>query len=576
MTASKPFTFIPFQEKNPIREFLRRHHTTILISLVILAVSILYNLTFNRIFILDIDEAHLIKRIMAVLTGEVPLIDFKRFTYAPGRYWLFGFFFRIFGPSLALERLIWVIFRALVNVLTYLVARHMMPRNFALIPVALSMTMACVPFKTLFPFLTVLNLFTLFGYIKTQQRKWLFITGVTAGVTLWFRQDIAGFLLIAAFFCFFFQQTSLQTLNVKPPRIRVSVSLRPVFKTFGLFFSTLLIPFLPLVVFYGIQGMAHIFVWDMFIGGPLSLISRRGKMPHHFPPIQELFQTPFNWDVLFLWTPVALFIGVFFLLSHRFMKHKQFTRHDLYVLATLIMAVLTFNQTFQYAIFERLLENAVPLYILAACILALTYSTIQKRLISRIRGQTRAAFIQGIVVALLLSAPAVFILYGLTQKNVNDRLTYKRRRQEIVHSDRGVWLVKGQLQREIRAVRRAIAKTSQRDDQIVFINTALIIYHATKKDLADYNIQINYFNQNNVKQYFLDFEPAYVAVENWALKYFRWLSPSFQQEFERNYIPIATRAGHTVFRRKQDRTMKEETRPDNFRNGRRLETSARS
>jgi hypothetical protein len=116
--------------------------------------------------------------------------------------------------------------------------------------------------------------------------------------------------------------------------------------------------------------------------------------------------------------------------------------------------------------------------------------------------------------------------------------------------------VKGQLQREIRSVRRAIAKTSKKDDQVVFIDTALIFYHAAKRDLSDFNIQVEYFNKDNLSLYFQEYEPAYVAIENWALKYFRWLPPSFRQDFERNFSPIATRSGHTVFMRKPKRKLK--------------------
>lgn len=552
MTESLPTAFQPLPEKETIREFFRRHQTVILVSSTIFLISILYNLTFNRIFILDIDEAHLIKRIMAVLTGEMPLIDFKRFTYAPGRYWFFGFFFKIFGPSLALERIIWVIFRSLVNVLTYQVARVMVPRGFVLIPVLLSMTMACVPFKTLFPFFTLLNLLILFAYIKTQERKWLILSGLTAGVTIWFRQDISGFLLITAFLCFFFQQASLQKLSLVPPRIRITAALKPIFKKLGLFLAMLILPFLPLVVIYGFHGIAHIFVWEMFIGGPLSLTARRVKMSHHFPDIRTLFQAPFQWDVLFLWIPVFIFVFILVLLASRFIKQKQLSKQDLYLLATLVLAVLTFNQTFQFAIFERLLENAVPVYILVAYVIAWIHRGIKHWLDSRPEGKTKRALIQGVAVVLLLTGPSAFIWYGLTRKNVNDRLTYKRRPQDIVHSDMGVWLVRGQLQRGIRGVRRAIANPSRRDDQVVFIDTALIFYHATNRELGHFDIQIEYFNEDNLSRYFRKHEPAFVAVENWALKYFRWLSPSFRQDFDGNYTSIAIRAGHTVFRRNPD------------------------
>ena len=125
-----------------------------------------------------------------------------------------------------------------------------------------------------------------------------------------------------------------------------------------------------------------------------------------------------------------------------------------------------------------------------------------------------------------------------------------------------VWLIKSQLYREIRGVRRVIAKTSRGEDQVLFVSTALIFYHATKRDLANYDIQIEYFSEDNLERYFREFEPRYVAIENWALIYFRWLSKSFQQHFKMDYAPIATRAGHTVFQKNQERKTKKMLRPD--------------
>ncbi|MFC2165065.1 hypothetical protein ACFLT2_08735, partial [Acidobacteriota bacterium] len=137
-----------------------------------------------------------------------------------------------------------------------------------------------------------------------------------------------------------------------------------------------------------------------------------------------------------------------------------------------------------------------------------------------------------------------------------------RRKQMIVHSDMGVWLIKGQLDREIRGVRRAIAKTSRGEDEVVFVSPALIFYHAAKRSLVNYDFQIEYFNEDNFERYFKEFEPKYVAIENWALIYFRWLSKSFQQNFKTNYAPMATRAGHTVFLKSQDKKTKKISKPE--------------
>ncbi|MFC2165978.1 hypothetical protein ACFLT2_13400, partial [Acidobacteriota bacterium] len=295
------------------------------------------------------------KRIMAALTGELPMTDFVKFTYAPGQYWLFGLFFKLFGPSLLLERLIWVIMRALVTAMTYLVSRFMVPKRFVFIPVVMAMVMACVPYKTLYPLLTVLNLLALFIYIEKKNKVWLLISGALAGFTLWFREDIGIFLIITAFLCFFVQHFSVPTFRVFPLKIRLTAQLKQIIRKQGLFLSMSILAFLPLVIYYGINGKARTLVWELFIGGPLSYISRKAKVSFHFPNIRELFQIPLDWDVVFLWFPVFLFIFIFFLLAYRLVRQHKLTDHNLYVFATLLLAVLTFNQTYQRAIFERLL-----------------------------------------------------------------------------------------------------------------------------------------------------------------------------------------------------------------------------
>jgi hypothetical protein len=559
MTESPPILLSSRPKDKTSRSFLTRHKKTIIISSSIFALSIVFNLTLNRIFILDIDEAHLIKRIMAVLTGELPLIDFIKFTYAPGHYWFFGFFFKLFGPSIILERFIWVILRALVSVITYLLSRYLIPNAFVFLPVVLAMTMTCIPYKTMVPFLSVLNLYVLFIYIDKKKSKWLILSGIVSGLTLWVRQDIGIFLLITACLCIFCQSFSLEKLSVFPLKIRMKAQFKKILARQGLFFSSLILSFVPLVAVYGIYGKAVPFLKLMFLQGPLDYINRKGTTSRQFPHIKEIFKAPADWDAVFLWSSVFVFVFIFLLLSYRILKQRKFTKPDLFVLATLIMSVLTFNLTVQNALFERILENAVPMYILAATILAWKYGVIKTWLESRIRGQTKIAAIKCTTLVLLLSVPVFFIVYGLTRKNVNDRLVYKRRPLDIVRSDSGVWLVRGQISREIRGVRRAISKESRQNDQIVFITTALIFYHSNKRGLVDFDLQIEHFNENNLRQYFTQFNPQYVAVENWALKYFRWLSTSFRQDFELNYTPMATRAGHTVFTRTPKRKSKAET-----------------
>jgi hypothetical protein len=107
-------------------------------------------------------------------------------------------------------------------------------------------------------------------------------------------------------------------------------------------------------------------------------------------------------------------------------------------------------------------------------------------------------------------------------------------------------------------MRRVIWEGSHKDDPVVFISTALIFYHSTRKGLVEHDIQIEHLNEANLRQYFAEFDPKYIAVENWALTYFDMFSKSFQRDFEKNYSPQEVRAGLTFFFKNQNNSIKPE------------------
>ena len=109
-------------------------HSTLLIMLAIFLISLALNHTLYRIFIVDIDETHMIKRAIAIFCGEMPWVDFKLFTYSPGNYYFLAFFLWLFSPSLIVMRHLWVVLRSISNVLAFLVSKRLMPIPFSFIP----------------------------------------------------------------------------------------------------------------------------------------------------------------------------------------------------------------------------------------------------------------------------------------------------------------------------------------------------------------------------------------------------------------------------------------------------------
>ena len=85
----------------------RRRYLPLIISLLIVLVSLIYYLSYYKSFKIDVDEGLLINGAMRVLSGQLPLKDFHQ--YMPGRFYLLGLWFLIFGKSVMVERLLFVL-----------------------------------------------------------------------------------------------------------------------------------------------------------------------------------------------------------------------------------------------------------------------------------------------------------------------------------------------------------------------------------------------------------------------------------------------------------------------------------
>jgi hypothetical protein len=113
----------------------------------------------------------------------------------------------IFGKFLIVIKLLTAVFYGLSASLIVVIGRRFLPIWLNLITVLIWLLLAPYYLETFLPWSSVYALFFqlltayLFSrYLESEQRKWIFITGMAASITFWCRQPVGGSLLIALFF----------------------------------------------------------------------------------------------------------------------------------------------------------------------------------------------------------------------------------------------------------------------------------------------------------------------------------------------------------------------------------------
>ncbi len=536
--------------KKPIGSAFLKKEKNLNVILLIFVFSLVLNLTFNRPFILDADEAHMIRRTMAVMSGELPLVDFTFFTYNPGIYFLLASLFWLFSPSMIAARLLWVAFRCIINILTYVTARRTMPPLFALVPVAIVSFVPCAAYKSFYPLFILANLYMLIRFVAEFEKKWLLLSGLMTGITFWFRQDIGGFSALCFGISIIIHKSSQLRSPHTPVLTQFRIFITETFKSIGAYASMVILGFSPVFVYYTIRSQGYNLIYQMAIGRPSQELAIRTSDRYHFPNITEIFHLPVHWDVVFLWFPLFLFFIILVFLVDRRLKQSFRPRENWYVFVTLLMAFFTFYQTFIYPNYERILENGVIIYILIGYMVYRIFSGSSKSIDPNSRRRSTGLILKAFLIAALLLFPTWFTYYGLTKKSVNDRLMV-RRDNDVIKSNFGVWLPKQQTRHKIQGVVKFTREKNKRGEPILFIQSYLVYFYADPKNLEVMNISIKHFSEENLISDMRILNPKFIAVENWAYNSLDRLPQTFHVWFERKYRLIAHKDSYSIYTQKK-------------------------
>jgi len=514
---------------------MKQHLRRWAVPLLVFVLSLIFHLTVNKIFILDIEEATHIGKVVRTMRGDLPLQHFVQFTYAPGHYFSFAALFWLFSPSLVIERLAWTVLRALVSMLMYLTARRLMPSGYALLPVVLITVLPCSHWKTFYPFFTLLNLLCVFHLVDGFAKKWVIRSGLVAGLTLCFRQDLALIFGGITACCMLLNSFGSLKEGVLSFKARTQFFIVSNMQTIGLYFMMMLLPFLPVLGYYFLRGSAIVLLREMFVGHPSRHLKVVHHMPFHFPGIGQLFRWPLNLEVVFLWLPLVLFVFILISLASRLFREKHFGVENRRISALLLASILIYNQTYLYAIFERLLESAAPIYLCTGYVIYRVHSKIRNRNIGQHGIRTAKHIFSWATLVLLFIILVVFVYYGLTVKYTNDRLFSRHHPDAIIRSESGIWLPRKWFHKRLTPARTFLKSEGSRRDLILFLEGSLNYFITDQKGLKSLEFTVKPLTPEALKRDLEINAPRFLAIENWAYYTVQGFPPDLRECLTEKY-----------------------------------------
>jgi hypothetical protein len=177
---------------------LYRHSDLAVAALLLLAAFAYFAGTAN-IDLDVVDEGYFSYTAARIASGEVPHRDFV-LIYGPGAFTVNAQLFRLFDGEILAVRYLLAALRAAAVALVYLIARHLVPRPFALLGSALAAAYwgrliwtLTTPYAALYTLpLCLLSAFLLLRGLWCARRRYFFWAGVAGGAGLLFKQSLAA------------------------------------------------------------------------------------------------------------------------------------------------------------------------------------------------------------------------------------------------------------------------------------------------------------------------------------------------------------------------------------------------
>jgi len=375
--------------RSPAR-WLKTHQTAAL-SVFVALLSLAYYLSYYRRFRIDVDEGLIINGAMRVLSGQIPLRDFHQ--YMAGHYYPLAFWFWLFGKSILIERLFFVLLHTIKNVLMFRLARRVLPFPFHWIPTLLLMAFPGFWVKGFINFVLIVNVSLLWNYLDRPGARRLIALGAAIGASVYVREDMAGYSVLAA------------GLILVIDGLRRKISFGAIFKNGLILGGAVLAALLPLLTLY----ISSHSVPDLIRG--LSETMRLGQVES---VDTVLVKNSFPWPLrltkgyLYFLTP-AMILVLGAVLARRFLSpNRSRDLESLKILAALLLGTFSFYHIWHWHNEFRFPQTGALLHLLWSYLLFLSFRPALPRRLFRTAGKG----IVGVSVIGVLAYFAALCLWG--------------------------------------------------------------------------------------------------------------------------------------------------------------------
>lgn len=364
---------------------------TCVAAAAIFAVAFAYFLSYSR-YGLAYDEGYLLDGVERIINGQVIYRDFHH-TYAPGRFYLIAAAFELFGKNILVERVIFALLQAIKCTLGFLIVRSIVKNGFAYV-VPLLVMIAPGPWHKVF--FSSLGFLAVYAVMRSLDRslKYLVACGVLVGLCAVFRQDVAGFAVIAAAVGLIFR------------RLTTGEDLSGLAARMASILAGLAIVIVPVVVYFhsehALGPMVHKITRDGMIDNmtnqiPYPGLAARGELDAgyigYILPVRLLFYAPFA---------VYALAGV--VIVKNLVRPGRGQKLTDLVIVT-VVSVLAFNQSVWRSDIGHLLQTMQYVYLLVPIVLSSGYSYITSRPSARPR-------MRGVLKGSLIAAAPVLLFWA--------------------------------------------------------------------------------------------------------------------------------------------------------------------
>lgn len=164
-------------------------------QVIIFILGLIYFLSFIK-YGLPYDEGYLLDGVERIMEGQVIYRDFHH-TYAPGRFYLVGAAFSVAGKHIFVERFIFALLQAMKCMLAFLIVRKITGSKYAYLAPLLIAAAPGPWHKVFFSSLGLLSVYAIMRAFERDRARHYLAAGLVAGACAVFRQDAAGFAVLA-------------------------------------------------------------------------------------------------------------------------------------------------------------------------------------------------------------------------------------------------------------------------------------------------------------------------------------------------------------------------------------------